>query len=72
MINQDPHKKKVKITRFFNKIKKPYQKSTYYYTTNYFHQKMKNTIIKIINDFIQAKDLVLTEMTNQVFSNHFH
>ena len=33
---------------------------------------MENTIIKIINDFIQAKDLVLTVVSNQIFSNHTH
>ena len=37
-----------------------------------FHQMMKNTIIKIISDFIQAKDLVLTVLTNQIFLNHTH
>ena len=37
-----------------------------------FHQMMKNTIIKIINVFIQAKDLVLTVLTRQIFSNHTH
>ena len=36
------------------------------------HQMMENTIIKIINDFIQAKDLVLRILTNQMFSNHTH
>ena len=35
-----------------------------------FHQLMKNTIIKIINDFIQAKDLFLTVLTNQILLNH--
>ena len=36
------------------------------------HQMMKNTLIKIISDFIQAKDLALTVLTNQIFSNHTH
>ena len=36
------------------------------------HQMMKNTIIKIIRDFIQAKGLALTFLTNQIFSNHTH
>ena len=36
------------------------------------HQMMKNTIIKIISDFIQAKDLILTVLTNQIFWNHTH
>ena len=37
-----------------------------------FQQMMKNTIIKIINDFIQAKDLVLKVLTNQIISNQTH
>ena len=36
------------------------------------HQMMKNTIIKIIRDFIQAKGLDFTILTNQIFSNHTH
>ena len=36
------------------------------------HQMMKNTIIKIISDFIQANDLVFLVLTNQTFSNHTH
>ena len=35
-----------------------------------FHQMMKNTITKIINDFTLATDFVLTVSTNQIFSNH--
>ena len=35
-----------------------------------FNQMMKKTIIKIINDFIQAKELFLTVLTNQIPSNH--
>ena len=37
-----------------------------------FHQMMKNTITKIIEEFTQAKDLVLTVLTNPIFSNHTH
>ena len=37
-----------------------------------FHQMIKNTITKIVSDFIQAKDLVLTVLTNQTFLNHTH
>ena len=39
---------------------------------NFFHRMLKNTKIKIINDFIQAEDLVLTVLANQIFSNHTH
>ena len=38
----------------------------------FFHQMMKNILIKIINNFIQAKDLFLTVLINQIFSNHTH
>ena len=37
-----------------------------------FYQMTKNIIIKISNDFIQAEDLVLTVLTNQIFSHHTH
>ena len=37
-----------------------------------FHQMMKNIIMKIINNFIQTKDLVLTLLTNQIFLNNTH
>ena len=33
---------------------------------------MKNTIIRVINDFIETKDLVPTTWINQVFLNHIH
>ena len=33
---------------------------------------MRNIIIKIINGFIQAKNLVPTVITNQIISNHTH
>ena len=35
-----------------------------------FHQMMRNIIIEIIYDLIEAKDLVLTVLINQIFSNH--
>ena len=77
MINHDPHKNQVKITHFFNKIKViridtiP-DFNLIFIQKAFFHQMMRNTIIKIINDFIQAKDLVLTVLSNQIFSNHTH
>ena len=77
MINPNPHQNKVKVNHFFNKIK-IIQMNTIpeinliIIQHIIFHQMMKNTIIKIINDFIQAKDLVLTVLTNQTFSNHTH
>ena len=77
MINHDPHKNKVEITHFFNKIK-ILQINTIpeinliIMNKIVFHQMMKSTRIKIISDFIQAKDLVLTVLTNQIFSNHTH
>ena len=37
-----------------------------------FHQMMKNTQTKLISNFTQAKDLVLTVLTNQISSNHTH
>ena len=37
-----------------------------------FHQMMKNTITKIINDFTPTKDLVLAALGNQIFVNHTH
>ena len=77
MINHDPHKNQVKITHFFNKIKViridtiP-EFNLIFMQKAFFHQMMRNTIIKIINDFIQAKDLVITVLSNQIFSNHTH
>ena len=35
-----------------------------------FHQMMRNTITKIINDFTPTKDLDLTVLSNQIFLNH--
>ena len=37
-----------------------------------FYQMMKINITEIISDFTQAKDLVLTVLTNQIFLNHTH
>ena len=37
-----------------------------------FHQMMKNIITKIIKDFTETKDLVLTVLSNQIFLNHIH
>ena len=77
MINHDLHKIKVKITHFFN-ITKIIQIDTILEINllirqlNIFHQMMKNFIIKIINDFIQTKDLVLKIVINQIFLNHTH
>ena len=79
MINHDPHKKKVEIIHLF--LKKNLKKIQIITIPEInliikrkfiSHQMMKNTIIKIISDFIQAKDLVLTVLTNQIFSNHTH
>ena len=77
MINQNLYRNKVKITNFFNKIK-IIQIDTIpginllIIRQIIFHQIMENNIIKIISDFIQDKDLVLTVLTNQIFSNHTH
>ena len=77
MINHDPHKNKVKITHFFNKIK-ILQKNVIpkinliIMHKIIFDQMMKKTITKIINGFTQAKDLVLTVLTNQIFSIRTH
>ena len=38
----------------------------------FFHQMMKNTNNKIINDFTPTKDLVLAVLSNQIFLNHTH
>ena len=77
MINHDPHKNKVEITHFFKKVK-IIQINTIPEINLIImhkiisHQMMKKTIVKIISVFIQAKDLVLTVLTNQIFSNHTH
>ena len=75
MINHDPHKIKVKITHFFNQTKiiqidTRLEISLLILQLTIFHQMIKNTIIKIIKKFFQAKDLVLTVLINQIFSNH--
>ena len=77
MINHNPHKNKVKITHFFNN-EKIIQIDTIpginliIIQQIIFRQKMTNTIIKIIKKLFQAKDLVLTVLTNQTLSNHTH
>ena len=37
-----------------------------------FHQTMRNTIIRIINNFIKTKDIVLTTWINQIILNRIH
>ena len=75
MINHDPHKNKVENTHFFNKRKMIQimtipEMNFIIMHKMIFHQMMKNTIMKIISDFTQAKDLVLAVFTNQIFSNY--
>ena len=77
MINHNPHRNKVKIIHFFNKIKIVQSKyhirnQPHYYTPNYFPYDDEDYYNQIINNFIQAKDLVLTVLTNQMFSNLTH
>ena len=77
MIKHDPHKKKVEITHFFVKIKitqinNILEINLIIMHKNIFHQMLKKTIIKIITDFTQAGDLVLTVLTIQIFLNHTH
>ena len=77
MINHDPHKNKVKIIHSFNKIKilqidTILKLNLLIIQLIIFHQMMKNIIMKIINNFIQTKDLVLTLLTNQIFLNKIH
>ena len=74
MINNDPHKNKMEITHFFNKIKiiqintMP-EINLIIMHKIIFYQMMKSTITEIISGFTKAKDLVLTVLTNQIFSN---
>ena len=77
MINHDPHKNKVKITHSFNEIKiiqidTILKINLHIIQLIIFHQMMKIIIMKIINNFIQTKDLDLTLLTNQIFSNNTH
>ena len=77
MTNHDLYKIEVKLTHFFNKTKKIHidtilELNLLILQLIFFHQIMKNIIIKIIINFIQAKDLVLTVLINQIFSNHTH
>ena len=75
MINHDPPKNKVKITHFFNKIKiiqiNIIQKINLIIIQQiFFHHRMKNIKLKLINNFIQITDLVFRTLTNQTFLNH--
>ena len=77
MINHNPHLDKVENTHFFNKIRivqgNTIPKINLIITHKItFHQMMKTTITKIINDFTQAKDIVFTVLINQIFLNHTH
>ena len=77
MINHDPHKNKTETIQFFNKIKIIQiniipKINLIIMHKIFFHQMMKNTISKIINDFTPTKDLVLTILSNQIFLNHTH
>ena len=61
----------MKITQFFNKTKLIQtdtipESNLLIIHLIILHQIMKNTIITIINNFIQAKDPVLTILTNQI------
>ena len=77
MINHDPHENKVEVNHFFHKIK-IIQINTIPIINLIilhkiiFHQMMKIIITKIINDFTQTKDLVLTVLINQIFSKLTH
>ena len=64
MINNDPLKNIVKITHFFNKTKITQintipEINLFIIQQIFCHQMMKNTIIKIIKNFIQAKTTFL-------------
>ena len=77
MINHDPRKNKTETTHFSNNRKtmqlNTILKNNLIITHKFiFHQTMKNTIIRINNDFPQIQDIVLTVLINQLFSNHTH
>ena len=77
MINHDPHKNKVEIIHFLNKLKiieinTIPKLNLIIMLKSCLHQMMKNIITKIINDTTQTKDLVLTVLINQIFLNHLH
>ena len=77
MINNNTHKNKTEITHFFNKIKLIQiniipKINLIIMHKIIFHQMMKNTITKIINNFTPTKDLVLAVLSNQIFLNHTH
>ena len=75
MINHDLHRIEVKITLFSNKTKviqinTVVEINPHIIQLIILHQMMRNFIIKIINDSIQANDHALTVLINQTFSNH--
>ena len=77
LISYDLHKIAVKITHFFQQNKTSTSKNLLEIDLLFtqliiLHQTMRNVIIKITNASIQAKDLVLTALINQIFSNHTH
>ena len=70
--HHDPHKNKVEITHFFNKINKIQinikpEINPIIMHKIIFPQIMRNIIIKITYDFTQTKGLVLTVLSNQIF-----
>ena len=77
MTIHDLHKIEVKMIHFFNKTK-IIQIDTISETNlliiqlKIFYQMMRKIIIKIVNNFFQTKDPVLTALINQIFSNHIH
>ena len=74
MINHDLYTIKVKITHFFIKTKNTkntiLQINPLIIQLIILHQKMRNIIMRIINDSIQTKELTLTTLMNQIFSHH--
>ena len=75
MTNHDPHKNKTETTHFFNSVKTIQiniilQINLIITHKIIIHQMMMNTIIKIIKEFSQTKDLVPIVLINQIFSNH--
>ena len=77
MTNHNLHTIEVKITHSFIKTKiiqidTILEINPLIIQLNIFHEMTRNIIIKIINDSIQAKDLVLTAVINQILLNHIH
>ena len=75
MINHDPRNNKMETTYFFNNVEPKKIILTINLISTHktiFHQTMTNTINRIINDFPQIQDLVLTVLINQIFSYHTH